>query len=54
MSFLDGSLADVVEDLSKSGHHFSIVAQANIAKSADEKQFLLRKGKNETAVVYVQ
>jgi hypothetical protein len=44
MSFLDGSLADVVDDLTKSGHPFKFLDQSGIYTSAQQKELLLQKG----------
>jgi hypothetical protein len=44
LSFLDGSLAAVVEDLRESGHAFPLLDQANLCRSPLEKALLLKKG----------
>ena len=44
MSFLDGSLADVTEDLLKSEHTFPLIDQAKLTRSPEKKKLLLRKG----------
>ena len=44
MSFLDGSLAAVVDDLVKSGHDFQLLDESGMCKNAEEKTLLLRKG----------
>ena len=46
MSFLDGSLADVAEDLHRSGHPFDLVDKSGMTGGGDAeaKSLLLRKG----------
>jgi hypothetical protein len=44
MSFLDGSLASVVEDLRSSKHKFRILDQAGLYETLEEKALLLQKG----------
>jgi hypothetical protein len=44
MSFLDGSLADVVEDLVRSNHPFSLLDKTDLCKTSEQKRLLLQKG----------
>jgi hypothetical protein len=44
ISFLDGSLADLVNDLVNSNHPFNLLQTENMCKNNDEKSLLLRKG----------
>jgi hypothetical protein len=44
LSFLEGSLADLVDDLVRSGHDFPLIDQAGLCKTPEEKQLLLQKG----------
>lgn len=44
MSFLNGSLADVVCGLTNSGHNFPLIDQENICQNDSEKGLLLQKG----------
>ena len=46
MSFLQGSLAELVDNLHKSGAEFKTLDQWGAAKNPDKKNLLLRKGKN--------
>ena len=45
LSFLNGSLAELVEGLVKSGHKFPLLDQEKICKNDMEKDLLLKKGK---------
>lgn len=44
MSFLQGGLSELAQDLSQSGDKLKIVKQMNIARNDDEMSLLLRKG----------
>jgi hypothetical protein len=44
LSFLDGSLASVVDDLRDSGHTFPLLDLANLYSAPSEKALLLQKG----------
>lgn len=44
LSFLQGSLSELVDNLASSGDTFDILTQKNIAKTHHQKKLLLRKG----------
>lgn len=44
LSFLQGSLSDLVDNLSKSNGHFDVLDQAKIAQTDSQRNLLLRKG----------
>ncbi|XP_059078523.1 uncharacterized protein LOC131876988 isoform X1 [Tigriopus californicus] len=44
MSFLQGSLAELVNDLAKSGSQFRVLEQMGLAQDMNKHNFLLRKG----------
>lgn len=46
LSFLQGSLAELVDDLNKSGASFNVLNQWEVASDPEKKELLLRKGKS--------
>lgn len=44
ISFLDGSLAQVVDDLVQSNANFDMLYKSGLCTNDEEKQLLLRKG----------
>lgn len=52
LAFLGGSLADVTEDLVKSGHTFPLLDQSGLVDGDRQKKLLLRKGRTTLSYTY--